>query len=328
MGEMKDEFKGRAAKNLDDLVHRTDSPFTKTVTSFPLPSKFRMSSLETFDGSKDPLDHLESFKSMMCLQGVPDEIMCRAFPTTLKGPTRVWFKKLMPSSVGSFAQLSRLFFNYFIGGQRYGRPTTHLLNVKQKEGETLRSYLTRFNKETLLVDGTDDKVVLTAFISGLQSGDFLFSVYKDPPSTMTEMMYEAQRHMNGEKALLARDHTTGKKRKWEHADRPTESHERRPKAQRNRNRRQENRSGRGFNERFNHFTPLNALVDHIFMQIRNNPALKWLGKLLTDPNKRPRDKYCRFHRDHSHNTEDCYDLKRQIEELIKQGKLQRFVERG
>uniref|UniRef100_A0A2N9GFR2 Uncharacterized protein n=1 Tax=Fagus sylvatica TaxID=28930 RepID=A0A2N9GFR2_FAGSY len=328
MGEMKDKFKGRAAKNIDDLVQRTDSPFTKTVISFPLPSKFRMPSLEIFDGSKDPLDHLESFKTVMCLQGVPDEIMCRAFPTTLKGPARIWFKKLTLGSVGSFAQLSRLFFNHFIGGQRYGRPTTHLLNVKQKEGETLRSYLTRFNKETLLVDGADDKVVLTTFISGLQSGDFLFSVYKDPPSTMTEMMYEAQRHMNGEEALLARDQTTRKKRKGDHADRPAEPHETRPKAQRNRNRRQEDRSGRGFNERFNHFTPLNAPVNHIFMQIRNDPALKWTGKLLTDSDKRPRDKYCRFHRDHRHNTEDCYDLKRQMEELIKQGKLQRFVEKG
>ena len=73
----------------------------------------------------------------------------------------------MPSSVGSFAQLSRLFFNHFIGGQQCGRPTTHLLNVKRKKGETLRSYLTRFNKEMLLVDGIDDKVVLTAFIFGL-----------------------------------------------------------------------------------------------------------------------------------------------------------------
>uniref|UniRef100_A0A2N9IF11 Integrase catalytic domain-containing protein n=1 Tax=Fagus sylvatica TaxID=28930 RepID=A0A2N9IF11_FAGSY len=328
MGEMKDEFKGRTTKNLDDLVHTTDSPFTKSVISFPLPSKFRMPSLDTFDGSKDPLDHLESFKTVMCLQGVPDEIMCRAFPTTLKGPARVWFKKITPDSVGSFAQLSRLFFNHFIGAQRYGRPTTHLLNIKQKEGETLRSYLTRFNKETLLVDGADDKVVLTAFISGLQAGDFLFSVYKDPPSTMTEMMYEAQRHMNGEEALLARDQTVGKKRKWEHPDRPAEPHDTRPKAQRNRNRKHEDRNGRGFNERFNHFTPLNAPVDHIFMQIRNDPALKWPGKLLTDPDKRPRDKYCRFHRDHGHNTEDCYDLKRQIEELIKQGKLQRFVEKG
>uniref|UniRef100_A0A2N9FQE6 Integrase catalytic domain-containing protein n=1 Tax=Fagus sylvatica TaxID=28930 RepID=A0A2N9FQE6_FAGSY len=134
--------------------------------------------------------------------------------------------------------------------------------------------------------------------------------------------------MNGEEALLARDQTTGKKRKGDHADRPAEPHETRPKAQRNRNRRQEDRSGRGFNERFNRFTPLNAPVDHIFMQIRNDPALKWPGKLLTDPDKRPRDKYCRFHRDHGHNTEDCYDLKRQIEELIKQGKLQRFIEKG
>uniref|UniRef100_A0A2N9FLD8 Uncharacterized protein n=1 Tax=Fagus sylvatica TaxID=28930 RepID=A0A2N9FLD8_FAGSY len=314
--------------NMSNAKSKKTHPSLKAVISFPLPSKFRMPSLETFDGSKDPLDHLESFKTVMCLQGVPDEIMCRAFPTTLKGPARVWFKKITPGSVGSFAQLSRLFFNHFIGGQRYGRPTKHLLNVKQKEGETLRSYLTRFNRETLLVDGADDKVVLTAFISGLQAGDFLFSVYKDPPSTMTEMMYEAQRHMNGEEALLARDQTIGKKRKWEHSDRPAESHETRPKAQRYRNRRQEDRSGRGFNERFNHFTPLNAPVDHIFMQIRNDPALKWPGKLLTDLDKRPRDKYCRFHRDHGHNTEDCYDLKRQIEELIKQGKLQRFVERG
>jgi hypothetical protein len=117
MGEMKDEFKGREIKNLDDLVHRTDSPFTKEITSFPLPSKFRMPSLETFDGSKDPLDHLESFKTMMCLQGVLDEIMCRAFPTTLKGPARIWFKKLTLGSVRSFAQLSRSFFNHFIGGQ-------------------------------------------------------------------------------------------------------------------------------------------------------------------------------------------------------------------
>uniref|UniRef100_A0A2N9FJJ2 Uncharacterized protein n=1 Tax=Fagus sylvatica TaxID=28930 RepID=A0A2N9FJJ2_FAGSY len=325
LGEMKDEFKGRATRNLDTLVHKTDSPFTEKVISFPLPSKFRMPSLENFDGTKDPLDHLESFKTMMCLQGVPDEIMCRAFPTTLKGPARIWFKKLIPGSVGSFAQLSRSFFNHFIGGQRCGRPTTHLLNVRQREGETLRSYLTRFNKETLLVDGADDKVVLTAFISGLQSGDFLFSVYKDPPTSMSEMMYEAQRYMNGEEALQARD--TGKKRRNDYADRPNETLESKPKMQRNQGKKREDRSRRGSNERFNHFTPLNAHVDRIFMQIKDDPALRWPRKLLTNPDRRAKDKYCRFHRDHGHNTEDCYDLKRQIEELIKQGKLQRFVER-
>ena len=42
------------------------------------------------------------------------------------------------------------------------------------------------------------------------------------------------------------------------------------------------------------------------MQIRDDPALAWLGKLKGDPNKRPRNKY---YRDHGHNTSDCYDPK-------------------
>ncbi|XP_050242309.1 uncharacterized protein LOC126691300 [Quercus robur] len=45
--------------------------------------------------------------------------------------------------------------------------------------------------------------------------------------------------------------------------------------------------------------------------------------------KNPRtNKYCRFHRDHDHNTEDCRDLKEQIEELIRKGKLQKYVKKG
>ena len=68
-----------------------------------------------------------------------------------------------------------------------------------------------------------------------------------------------------------------------------------------------------------------APVDQVLMQIKDEEALTYPGKLKGDPNRRSKDKYCRFHRDHSHDTADCYDLKQQIEALIKQGKLQRFV---
>ena len=61
------------------------------------------------------------------------------------------------------------------------------------------------------------------------------------------------------------------------------------------------------------------------MQIKDEEALIYPGKLKGDPNRRSKDKYCRFHWDHGHDTADCYDLKQQIEALIKQGKLQRFV---
>ena len=46
-----------------------------------------------------------------------------------------------------------------------------------------------------------------------------------------------------------------------------------------------------------------------------------------DPNKRNKNKYCRFHRDHGHDTDKCFDLKQQIENLIRQGKLRYFVGR-
>ena len=61
------------------------------------------------------------------------------------------------------------------------------------------------------------------------------------------------------------------------------------------------------------------------MQIKDKRALTFPDKLKGDPNKKSRDKYCHFHRDCGYDTSDCYDLKQQIEALINQGKLQRFI---
>ena len=77
--------------------------------------------------------------------------------------------------------------------------------------------------------------------------------------------------------------------------------------------------------KFTSFTPLTAPINQVLMQIKDEGALTFLGKLKGDPNKRSKDKYYRFHRDHGHDTADCYDLKQQIEALIRQGKLQRFI---
>ena len=69
--------------------------------------------------------------------------------------------------------------------------------------------------------------------------------------------------------------------------------------------------------KFTSFTPLIAPIDQVLMQIKDEGALTFPGKLKGDPNKRSRDKYCRFHRDHDHDTADYYNLKQQIEALIR-----------
>ena len=90
MEEMKDSM--RRANHVDDLVHRIDSPFVATITSHPLPFKFKMPTLNSYDGTRDPCYHIATFKMTMHLQRVPDEIMWRAFLTTLKGLAKVWLE--------------------------------------------------------------------------------------------------------------------------------------------------------------------------------------------------------------------------------------------
>ena len=98
-----------------------------------------MPQAENHDESKDPLDHLESFKTLMHLQGVVEKIMCWAFPITLKGPARVWFSKLMLNSISTFKELSAQFASHFIRGHRYKKSTACLMSIKQREEETSRT---------------------------------------------------------------------------------------------------------------------------------------------------------------------------------------------
>lgn len=44
-------------------------------------------------------------------------------------------------------------------------------------------------------------------------------------------------------------------------------------------------------------------------------------------NRRNRDKYCRYHRDYGHDTNDCYNLKNLIEAMIRRGQLANYVRR-
>ena len=88
--------KGRAPDTIDTLVQQTESPFTAEVLRYPLPAKFRMPQVETFNGVKDPVDHLNTYKNQMELHGYQDPVRCRAFATTLKGPALAWFNRIPP----------------------------------------------------------------------------------------------------------------------------------------------------------------------------------------------------------------------------------------
>ena len=148
-------------------MQQTESPFTAEVLHFPLPAKFRMPQVEAFDGARDPIDQLITYKNQMELHGYQDPVRCRAFAITLKGPALAWFNRLPPSSISSFRKLSIAFVSHFIGARTYRKPSYHLLTIKQSSQESRRFYVQRFNAESLKVDILDEKFVITAFIAGL-----------------------------------------------------------------------------------------------------------------------------------------------------------------
>ena len=202
MEEMRENM--RRENPVEDLVHRTNSPFTASINGHPLPPKFKMPSLDSYDGTRYPFDHIATFKTTMHLQGVPDEIMCRTFPTTLKGPAQVWFGKIPSNSVSSFEELSKLFVNNFIGGQRHKHSSSSLLTIEQGENKSLWSFITRFNREALTVDEVDDKLLLATFHNGVNSDLFIHKLYEKEPQSMAKLVHSAQNFMNAEDAIIAK----------------------------------------------------------------------------------------------------------------------------
>ena len=89
------------------------------------------------------------------------------------------------------------------------------MNIKHREDETLRSYITCFNKEAFSIDEADDKIVVVAFMNRLQICKLLLFLYKNDSKTMLNVLYKATKYMNAEDALLAREKKLRKRERQE-----------------------------------------------------------------------------------------------------------------
>lgn len=60
--------------------------------------------------------------------------------------------------------------------------------IKQRPEEILKEYMLRFNNESLQVKDRDDKVVMVAFINGLQLQKLYEEFVEKPSRTVREML--------------------------------------------------------------------------------------------------------------------------------------------
>ncbi|GKV26689.1 hypothetical protein SLEP1_g35945 [Rubroshorea leprosula] len=162
------------------------APLNLSITAEPYQDGFKIPHLETYDGSGDPDEHLHTYQAIMRIQNANDAMMCKVFPVTLKSTARRWYHKLPRHSIDSYSQLAKLFSNKFASQREIKRTTTELMQVNQKEGESLRDYMQRFNKATLDIDNVPDTICLSALLHGLRRGRFLDDLLENPPRTWNE----------------------------------------------------------------------------------------------------------------------------------------------
>ncbi|XP_038976592.1 uncharacterized protein LOC120107395 [Phoenix dactylifera] len=215
-------LRGRKTGRDGDFEFTTRSPFSQQIEEEPVPPRFKMPQVEPYNGRTDPLDHLESYRALMALQGASEALLCKAFPATLRGAAWLWFTGLKPSTISSFEQLGRQFASTFAASRPQRRTSDSLLDIKQKEGESLREYLDRFTAATWEVRELDQSIAMSALKTGARSYRFLFSIEKNFPADLTEMLVRARKYAKAEEAVASRRsgaEQTSKKQKRRREDR-------------------------------------------------------------------------------------------------------------
>jgi hypothetical protein len=303
-----------------DMLEDESLPFIECVKAYPMPDKFKMPQIEKYNGSGDPQDHLEAFREHIILHGTPNEIACRAFPLTLTGVTKEWFTGLPPKSVGNFKELGRLFLTQFLATRKRKKNATCLLTLRQDKEESLKDFMLRFNREKLEVDTPDDETLLCALMQGVRAeGSLMAEVGRKNVKkvTLPQFMKLIEEFIHQEELVgtLLKAQTLEEQEKEESKKASIAPRSKEEKNSRRGDRKPgpslKNELRKVETPRFSKevFTPLNTSLTEVLSAIKGDPAFRWPPKMKANPFKRDRSKFCEYHADHGHLTEDCISLR-------------------
>ncbi|XP_061372972.1 uncharacterized protein LOC133315385 [Gastrolobium bilobum] len=201
-------------------------------------------------------------------------------------------------------ELAIKFQSHFATSRSVPKSVHSLEKIRQQSGESLRSFLDRFDKEALQVQGLDPKVQVHILLSGLRAGPFAYELARHEITELEEVRKVAQEYMRVEEYKGSRaDDAYSQEKATSKNKSPAEDSKKGHKSAR-----YTNRPSR-----------------------RDTTGPQTHSVLQTDykddsrGNQRPQQParevavYCKFHRSNDHSTEECMHLKDEIDELIKSG---------
>ncbi|GJS36829.1 reverse transcriptase domain-containing protein [Tanacetum coccineum] len=238
---------------------------------------------------------------------------CHMFNSTLTGSARVWFDDLPPKSVVSYDDLKKEFLANFLQQKKCIKDPVEIHHIKQREGESTEDSVQRFKAESRHVKGALECMRISRFMQGITNPELIKRLHDNIPKSVDEMMRVTTAFLRGE---VAASNQVRKKTllAWKQQEAGRKQNFKRMGDFRNQQRSERRRDK---------FTLLTKSLKEILALDKGK--FKTPPPMTTPVEKRNNNKLCEFHREVGHNTNECMHLRRQIEELIKNGKLSHVI---
>ncbi|XP_021756084.1 uncharacterized protein LOC110721243 [Chenopodium quinoa] len=271
-----------------------------------------------YDGRGDPGRFITSYEGHMMLYTNSDAVWCKVFPTTLIGAAADWFNNLDNGMIDSFEKLTEMFIGQYVSNSVRQRTSGELMAVLQRADESLRDYIRRFNNEANTISKLQQEIVVMALMNGLNDSEFKRYLTRKNISTLAAAFNKAHDYIKSEELMKtsSKSVTIGKGQFQFESGASGSGRPRTSTQSRGGGSRQEVRAAKP-PMRYSSYTPLNTPRAAIFLVNQNREG--WTRPIPMKARPRDAKKYCMFHRDVGHYTEDCTQLKDNIEELIRRG---------
>ncbi|XP_024039304.1 uncharacterized protein LOC112097943 [Citrus clementina] len=328
-------MQGRSRASGWRIMLDRESLLSAKIMSAVIPRDFRLLDLR-YSGRTDPLVHIKRFNNITGVQRLSQAQRYRAFPLSLEGRAREWYRKLPRGSIKSFKQMCQEFAEQFRGAMAPEDDMMELTSMKQGEEETLREFIKRFHRTVLNlgafnhpqakrnIEIEEEKV---AKIKTYQLEWLKRNEKRALPGNGPIKRKDHHASGSGARGRRRHDQTYSHPHPYLHGGRGSRPEAPLPPPVQNGTYRERAVHMIDQSQDYGRYTSLKMSLDEVHEAIKERGLLYLLTPITKLPSRRDRGRYCKFHGTHGHTTTKCRDLKTQVEDLVRNRYLDEFIDK-
>ncbi|GJS65865.1 hypothetical protein Tco_0680429 [Tanacetum coccineum] len=178
------------------------NPFNLRIRNFEFPKRIRMpSNVKTYDGSRDPDDHLKIFQTVAKVERWAMPTWCHMFNSTLIGSVRLLFDELPPESIDNYIELRKAFLANFLQQKKYIKDPVEIHHINQMEGELMEAFMECFKAKSMHMKGASKCMKVSGFMHDITNPDLIKRLNDNILKSVDEMMSVTTTFLRGEVAI-------------------------------------------------------------------------------------------------------------------------------